>query len=199
LNTKYKKRHKTVVYEYLSRPELQHRFHYVKGLLDWTDKDIVELNCGQNPIYHHIKDTGFKSYLCNDLYTTPPNLTGDNVTFLPISDETFTDTLTRSKEEINTLICFGVVDGNKTRPDIESPTLQNSIIRLTNTFKPHDIVLETSTKWNNYFHVIDKLVTQLTKYNVKSQINISPIGNFDGIVENELYNRTITHLTTQGE
>lgn len=134
-----------MAWEYLE--DMDFRYKDAVALLgDTSEKDVVELNCGNGRLKDYMKH---KTYRGNDL------LKEDDENYSSLPDDKFIETV----DKCDILCCFGFGGYELSNQPLESKTITNSVIKLINKFNPV-LILEAVDR---YLPLIDK-VKEATGY-----------------------------------
>jgi len=141
---------------HLQTRKLDARFLVVAGYLanKVKDKYIMDLNCSNARLLEYIPHT-FASYYGNDIFIDVfPDY--KNTFFEKITDEEVIDKYKYNKLDI--LLVFGHGAGHILENKWESKTLDQSIRKIVEKFRPSIIVLEASYEYEHSFFMLWDLV-----------------------------------------
>mgnify|MGYP006957730002 CR=1 FL=1 len=127
----------------------------------------MDLNCGEPNFRKFIK---YKKYYANDIFT-PEDTTG--IEFRKCRDD-------EVDIKADVIVLFGYGGGEFTGQPMESSTAGETVIRLSEKYKPEFIVLEMAWKWEKDFKIMTDLTNRLKDYKIlfSERCNIEPVEHY---------------------
>lgn len=126
-------------------PTFRERENLIADLIDFHNKDVVDLNCLYAPLAPLIPECNH--YICNDVINTNPHTNLKYVEFYNLPDEDFVPLI----KKCDVLVILGHSWYQKDPNEQESKTLIESRDKIIKTHKPELVVLEGITEFEGAF------------------------------------------------